>query len=349
MANPPFTLVGDDGVFPVCLKVTNSDGAYATDCTTVTVASVAPTVGAIGNDGPKPEGSLVTVNGVITDPGWLDPLTATIDWGDGSGTVALSGTVENARPNASLTYSNVTHAYGTDGVYTIEVCANDDKPTPVCNTVNVTITNVPPTVPAIVTNGPKPENSAVTVSSGVITDPGWLDPLTATINWGDGTPTVNLPGTLENVAPDATYTWNAINHTYGDDGTFTITICAADDDTTNNCNSTNVTITNVNPTATIDETGTINVNGTPVFFSHIGVPVAFKGNATDPGSDDLTLRWNWDDGGSPIDASLFSPNQPGDRSRSRPVADDQPAQRELQPVQGVRAGVRLRRRVLRAG
>ena len=176
--------------------------------------------------------------------------------------------------------------------------------------MNVTITNVPPTVPAIVTNGPKPENSAVTVSSGVITDPGWLDPLTATINWGDGTPTVNLPGTLENVAPDATYTWNAINHTYGDDGTFTITICAADDDTTNNCNSTNVTITNVNPTATIDETGTINVNGTPVFFSHIGVPVAFKGNATDPGSDDLTLRWNWDDGGSPIDASLFSPNNP---------------------------------------
>ena len=67
-----------------------------------------------------------------------------------------------------------------------------------------------------------------------------------------------------------------------------------------------MTITNVNPTATIDETGTVNVNGTPVFFAHVGVPVALKGNATDPGSDDLTLRWNWDDGGSPIDASLPS-------------------------------------------
>ena len=71
-----------------------------------------------------------------------------------------------------------------------------------------------------------------------------------------------------------------------------------------------MTITNVNPTATINETGTVNVNGTPVFFAHLGVPIAFKGNATDPGSDDLTLRWNWDDGGSPIDASLLSLNNP---------------------------------------
>jgi hypothetical protein len=195
-------------------------------------------------------------------------------------------------------------------VYTIKICAADDDTTNNCNTQNVTITNVPPTVPAIVTNGPKPENTAVTVASGVITDPGWLDPLSATINWGDGTGTVALPGSVENIAPDATLTWNAISHTYGDDGAFTITICAADDDTTNNCNSTVVTITNVNPTATIDETGTIVVNGTPVFFAHVGVPVAFKGNSTDPGSDDLTLRWNWDDGGSPIDASLFSPNNP---------------------------------------
>ena len=35
-----------------------------------------------------------------------------------------------------------------------------------------------------------------------------------------------------------------------------------------------------------------------------------RATATDPGSDDLTLRWNWDDGGSPIDASLTSPNNP---------------------------------------
>jgi hypothetical protein len=307
--SPTFTNVGQDGVFPVKVKVTgsNGDGFTATSASTnVTVTNVAPTVGTINHNAPKPEGSPVTISGTITDPGWQDPLTATIDWGDGTGgSLSPTGAVDHTRPNADFTYSGVTHAYGTDGVYAIKICAADDDTTNNCTTQNVTITNVPPTVPAIVTNGPKPENSAVTVSSGVITDPGWLDPLSATINWGDGTATVALTGSVENVAPDATLTWTAINHTYGDDGTFTITICAADDDTTNNCNTKNVTITNVDPTATIDESGATNVNGTPVIFAHAGQPVTFKGNSTDPGSDDLTLRWNWDDGGPTVDASTL--------------------------------------------
>ncbi len=190
------------------------------------------------------------------------------------------------------------------------MCGTDDDGGSGCNTTNVTITNVPPTVGAITTNGPKPENTAVAIS-GTITDPGWLDTLTATVNWGEpGGVAVPLSGSTENVAPDATFTYTNVSHTYGDDGVFTITVCGADDDGGSNCRSTTVTITNVNPTPTIDETGTINVNGTPVFFASVGVPVAFKGNATDPGSDDLTLRWNWDDGGSPIDASLLSLNNP---------------------------------------
>ncbi len=199
---PSFTLVGQDGAFPVCVKVTNGDGAYATACSTVNVANVAPTVKPISQNGPKPENTAITVNGVISDPGWLDTLTATIDWGEpGGSAVPLTGVTENVRPDATLTYN--------------------------------------------------------------------------------------------------------VNHTYGDDGVFTVKICAADDDTTNNCNSTNVTITNVNPTAAINQTGTVLVNGTPVFFAHTGQPVTFKGTSTDPGSDDLTLRWNWDDGGTPIDESTL--------------------------------------------
>ncbi len=187
--SPTFTNVGQDGVFPVKVKVTGNSGlgfsSIAT--TTVTVTNVAPTVGTIATDAPKPEGSDVTISGAITDPGWLDPLTATINWGDGSGTTALAptGAVDHTRPDAEFNYSNVTHAYGTDGTYTITICAADDDTTNNCNTRDVMITNVAPTVPAIVTNGPKPENTAVTVSSGVITDPGWLDPLTATIDWGE--------------------------------------------------------------------------------------------------------------------------------------------------------------------
>ena len=64
-----------------------------------------------------------------------------------------------------------------------------------------------------------------------------------------------------------------------------------------------MTVTNVNPTATINKSGATDVNGTPVLIAHTGQPVAFSGRATDPGSDDLTLRWNWGDGLPLIDAT----------------------------------------------
>jgi hypothetical protein len=311
--SPTFSNVGDNASFTVKVKVTGNDGlgfSAISAPTTVTVTNVNPTVNAITTNGSQPEGTAVTASGTITDPGWLDSLTATINWGDGSGTVALPGTTENVQPDATFTYTNATHAYGDNGTYTIHICGTDDDGGSNCRDQNVVITNVRPTVGMIATTSPKNENTSVNVS-GVITDPGWLDVLTATINWGEpGGSAVPLTGTPENVAPDATLAYN-VNHTYGDDGVFTVTVCAHDDDDpTNVCTTAQVTINNVNPTATIDETGTVNVNGTPVFFAHIGVPVAFKGNSTDPGSDDLTLRWNWDDGGPAIDASTLFLNNP---------------------------------------
>ncbi len=204
--NPTFDLVGRDGVFPVSVKVTDSDGAYATASTTVTVANVAPVVGTITTSSPKPENTAVTVSGVVSDAGWLDPLTATIDWGDGAGTVALTGTEEHMRPNGTITYS--------------------------------------------------------------------------------------------------------VDHVYGDDGAFTVTVCVSDDDVGPICDSAVVTITNVNPTATINTSGATDVNGTPVIFGRINTPVAFSGRSTDPGSDDLTLRWNWDDGPPTIDVSTLYLNNP---------------------------------------
>ena len=306
-ATPTFTNVGDNGVFTVKVKVTgsNGDGFSATATTTVTVTNVNPTVNAFTTNAPQPEGTAVTAGGTITDPGWQDSLTATINWGDGSGTVALSGSTENVRPDATFTYSGATHTYGDNGVYTIKVCGTDDDGGSNCRDQNVTITNVRPAVGTITTTSPKAENTSINVK-GVISDPGWLDTLTATIDWGEpGGSAVPLTGVTENAAPDATLTYD-VNHTYGDDGVFTVKICAHDDDDpVDTCATQQVTITNVNPTAAINQTGTVLVNGTPVFFAHTGQPVTFKGTSTDPGSDDLTLRWNWDDGGTPIDESTL--------------------------------------------
>jgi hypothetical protein len=181
---------------------------------------------------------------------------------------------------------------GQDGAYTIGLKVTDPDGGYDTDTATVNVTNVAPSV-AAASNGPKPENSPVTVT-GVISDPGWLEALTGTIDWGDGTPVQALSGTLENVRPNATLTF-AATHTYGDNGFFTARVCGFDDDTST-CVNVGITITNVNPTATIDETGTILVNGVPTVVAHAGDPVTFHGRSTDPGSDDLFLSWDWDDG-----------------------------------------------------
>jgi hypothetical protein len=141
----------------------------------------------------------------------------------------------------------------------------------------------------------------------VIRDPGWLDALSATINWGDGSGAQPLPGTTENARPDATLVFN-VGHTYGDNGVFTVTVCASDDDTTS-CLPITVTVTNVNPAATIDTSAAVIVNGVPTVIAHAGTSVDFGARITDPGSDDLTVTWNWGDG-TPLDISTSLVNPP---------------------------------------
>jgi hypothetical protein len=223
-ATATFATVGQDGVFPVVVRVTDPDGASDTDETTVTVNNVAPSV-SVATDVPRDEGDTLTLSGSATDPGWLDPLSATVDWGDGAGPQPLAGALENERPDATLTFS--------------------------------------------------------------------------------------------------------ADHVYGDNGAFTITVCAADDDTST-CVDQVATIDNVAPTAAIDESRTTPINGVPTVLAHAGEPVDFAGRSTDPGSDDLTLTWDWDDGAPSPDVSTTSlvnpplPDPPNSPSvQPRDVTDQQ--------------------------
>jgi PKD domain-containing protein len=114
-----------------------------------------------------------------------------------------------------------------------------------------------------------------------------------------------------------------VEHVYGDDGVFTVTVCAADDDTTGNCSSTNVTVTNTNPTATISESGTVVVNGVNVIVTNAGASNAFSASSSDPGSDDLTFTWNWDDG-SPNSVKTYFANAPVNTPDPDPSPDVNP-------------------------
>ena len=141
-----FDLVGQDGPYTVAVKATDDNGAFDVDTATVNVTNVAPSVLNLASNGPKDEGEAITVTGTISDPGWLEALTATIDWGDGTGVQAIAGgTLENVRPDATLSFS-VSHSYGDDsgaGTFTATVCGLDDD-TSTCAPIALTITNEPP-------------------------------------------------------------------------------------------------------------------------------------------------------------------------------------------------------------
>ena len=252
------------------------------------------------------EGTNVTLDGSgSTDP---DNDIATYAWDfDGDG---ACDDATGAKPDFT--------AVGQDGPpITVKLCVTDAVGLTDDDTATVTVNNVAPTINASA-NTPKSENTSVTVS-GTVTDPGWLDSLSGTISWGDGSAVQALSGTLENVRPNATLTFSN-SHTYGDNGTWTVQVCAKDDDT-NPCTSFSVSIDNTAPTAMIDLSGAVTVNGTPTVIARAGQAVAFSGRSTDPGSDDLTLEWAWGDGTAGTSTT----------SRVNPPNPDPPQSPSIQP------------------
>ena len=198
---------------------------------------------------------------------------------------------------------------GDNGIFTVRVRVTDSFGSSATDSSTVTVDNVRPVVASLANDGPKPENTAVSIS-GVISDAGWLDTLTATVDWGDGAGAQPLAGVLENIRPDATLTFSNVAHTYGDDGVFVVTVCGTDDDgaSTLPCGVTLVTIQNVDPTAVIDLTGTVNINGVDTFVAHVGEVIPFTADSFDPGSDDRTTTWDWGDGAPSPDSTELSLN-----------------------------------------
>ncbi len=270
-----YTLITpEDGVPNNRPPVADADGPYTTD------EGVDAILDATGSS--DPDADTLTYEWDLDDDGAFDDATGTA-------------------PNFDMV--------GQDGVFDIHLRVTDEHGAFDTDSSTVTVLNVPPSVLGLASDAPVDENNTVTVS-GVIADPGWLELLTGTIDWGDGTAVEPIVGILENVRPNATLTFSH-THVYGDNGTFTVEVCGFDDDTST-CDDIDVQTDNVAPTADIDETGTILINGNPVFLGQINVPMDFSGRSTDPGSDDLFLSWSWDDGPPAPDVTTpYLVNPPG--------------------------------------
>lgn len=113
------------------------------------------------------------------------------------------------------------------------------------------------------------------------------------------------PGTHLDDATSPTPTYRG-----GDDVVDTLTLTVADPGGLDDSDETTVTVTNVDPEATIDRSGATTIDGATPFLASAGDPVTFTGRATDPGSDDLHLTWDWGDGSSTTTTSLVDPPDP---------------------------------------
>jgi hypothetical protein len=266
------TVTADTGVPPGCLPVADAGGPYTT-----------------------PEGTNAALNGgdssggSNSSAGGIDSYEWDLD-GDGQYDDSTMATPAFAR-------------VGQDGLFTIGLRVTNEAGVSDTDSTTVTVTNVASVV-SLAPIAAVSEGTAITLG-GSGTDAGWQDTLSATVDWDDGGGPQSLSGTTEQVPPNATLTFTQ-GHTYGDNGSFVITVCVSDDDSTS-CGTTTAQIGNVNPTATIGTEGQTTYAGVNAYLANAGGSVGVQATSSDPGSDDLTLTWDWDSGADTVVTSLVNP------------------------------------------
>src|SRR4029079_1977642 len=135
----------------------------------------------------------------------------------------------------------VTHTYADgNATYTISATATDEDGTFAAqNTLAVSVNNVTPVLTAVGNQTVSEGTPLTIVNLGQISDPGFKDVLLGTdetfrfsINWGDSSTPSTGNATVDHVGGplDPTLASFDCQHTYADDGAYTVTVRVADDD-----------------------------------------------------------------------------------------------------------------------
>lgn len=190
------------------------------------------------------EGRPLGLSATFGDLGLLDTHTASVDWGD--------GTIEPAAVDQQSGFGTLTaeHVYPDDAVPGIELCVSDDDGGTGCGSFPARVHNLPPVIEA---GGDR--LAYTTEGLDVVapySDGGLLDTHTATIDWGDGSTSAGA------VTEDAGAGTISASHVYGAAGTYTVDVCATDDDEGTGCDSLRVEVIERPPEvsigdATVDE------------------------------------------------------------------------------------------------
>lgn len=109
---------GNQGTYTVTLTVVDSQGGIGQDELLVTIENIAPGLSVIPDLEAIP-GEIFTITGEITDPGWLDPHTLSVEWGLG-----LTETLDLPAGQGSF---QLVHMYPTPGEFTVRVTVMDES------------------------------------------------------------------------------------------------------------------------------------------------------------------------------------------------------------------------------
>ncbi|MEM9597651.1 MAG: PKD domain-containing protein [Acidobacteriota bacterium] len=126
----PAQPLADDAYSDGSVCVTDDGGATACGVLPVRAFNLPPVVDA-GADGTVGVGATFDLTATFTDPGSADTHSATMDWGDGA--------VEPALVDPDSREVSASHAWAAEGVYTVEICVNDDDGGAACDTRTVTV------------------------------------------------------------------------------------------------------------------------------------------------------------------------------------------------------------------
>jgi PKD repeat protein len=263
VANYTFDEPGDRAV---SLTVTDARGPSNVSTRTVTI-NRGPTVEA-GEDTTIVVGSSFSRSIDIADSdstGWR----VVVDYGDGT-----NDTETTTVPSVAL-----SHDYATAGEYPVTVTVTDEEGASGTDSFVVSIENTPPTVTL---SGVIDAEGSPTTIRAAFTDSGIGETHTAVVDWGDG------EETNATVTPGRSGGVVVANHSYEDDGVYTITVTVTDNGGERDSGTLTVRVANVAPTIDL-----LSVER-PVIE---GRSTHLDGNFTDLGSNDShTAVVDWGDG-----------------------------------------------------
>ncbi|MCO4772437.1 MAG: PKD domain-containing protein [Deltaproteobacteria bacterium] len=245
------------GTATLTLTVTDGAGLTNSATSTVTVSNVAPVADA-GGPYTGDEGAGIAVDGsASTDLGGI------VDYAwdcDTDGVVDVSG--------ASATASC---AYPDQGTFTVSLVVTDNDGATATATGTVTVANVAPAISSV--TAPNGDEGATLSFSASAADVA-ADTVVYGWDFGDGNTDVGA----------------AVTHVYANNGAYTVTVTASDEDGGVSTSSSTVTIGNVAPTFTSVLAPTSLDEGSSGSFSAV---VDDVGSADVPS---LAVTWSWGDG-----------------------------------------------------